>query len=70
MNDQDKTAISVGIGSLAVILIVINFLIRSQMAQPLEILHSAVFLICFTVVFFSFKYALRNFRRRLSGTRY
>ena len=64
MDEQDKTTVLVGIGALAVILMVINFIIRNQTTQPAEALHSAVFLICLIVAIFSFRVALYKWRKQ------
>jgi hypothetical protein len=67
MDDKDKTTVAVVIGALAVILIVIDFLIRNQTTQPVELVHSAIFLVCLTVAMFSFRYAVRKWRKRIAG---
>ena len=64
MDEQDKTTVLVGIGALAVILMVINFIIRNQTTQPAEALHSAVFLICLIVAIFSFRVAVYKWRKQ------
>ena len=64
MDEQDKTTVLVGIGALAVILMVINFIIRNQTTQPEEALHSAVFLICLIVAIFSFRVAVYKWRKQ------
>jgi hypothetical protein len=67
MNEQDKTTVAFVIGALAVILVIINFLVRNQTNQPVELIHSAVFIVCLTVAMFSFRYAVRKWRKRIAG---
>jgi hypothetical protein len=67
MDEQDKTTVAFVIGALAVILMVINFLVRNQTNQPVELIHSAVFIVCLTVAMFSFRYAVRKWRKRIAG---
>ncbi|HUU88563.1 MAG TPA: hypothetical protein VMX17_12535 [Candidatus Glassbacteria bacterium] len=62
--NKKKITVLVGIGALAIILMVINFIIRNQTTQPAEALHSAVFLICLIVAIFSFRVAVYKWRKQ------